>query len=253
MELSVIKTVFPFIVLLVVFLMQAIRIVAEYERGVIFRLGRLIGVKGPGLFILIPLVDRMVKVDLRTVTLDVPTQEVITRDNVPAKVNAVVYFRVTDPSNAVNKVQNFLLATSQIAQTTLRSVVGQVTLDEVLAEREEINRRLQKIIDLQTDPWGIKISVVEVKDVQIPEQMQRAIAQQAEAERQRRAKVIHAEGELQASEKLVQAAAVLGREPAGMQLRFLQTAQALGGEKTRTIFFPLPVDLLEGFFKNPKA
>jgi len=252
-QIGFVKGVLPFIALLVVFLMQSIRIVAEYERGVIFRLGRLIGVKGPGLFILIPLVDRMVKVDLRTVTLDVPTQEVITRDNVPAKVNAVVYFRVTDPSNAVNKVQNFLLATSQIAQTTLRSVVGQVTLDEVLAEREEINRRLQKIIDLQTDPWGIKISVVELKDVQIPEQMQRAIAQQAEAERQRRAKVIHAEGELQASEKLVQAAAVLGREPAGMQLRFLQTAQALGNEKGRTtILFPLPVDLLEGFFKGKK-
>jgi regulator of protease activity HflC (stomatin/prohibitin superfamily) len=252
-QFGYIKALLPFIVLLVVFLMQSIRIVAEYERGVIFRLGRLIGVKGPGLFILIPLVDRMVKVDLRTVTLDVPTQEVITRDNVPAKVNAVVYFRVTDPSNAVNKVQNFLLATSQIAQTTLRSVIGQVSLDEVLAEREEINRRLQKIIDLQTDPWGIKISVVEVKDVQIPEQMQRAIAQQAEAERQRRAKVIHAEGELQASEKLVQAAAVLGREPAGMQLRFLQTAQSLGGEKGRTMFFPLPVDLLEGFFKGRKG
>lgn len=242
----------PLLLLAVLFLTQAIRIVAEYERGVIFRLGRLIGVKGPGLFILIPGVDRMVKVDLRTVTLDVPTQEVITRDNVPAKVNAVVYFRVTDPSNAVNKVQNFMLATSQIAQTTLRSVVGQVTLDEVLSEREEINRRLQMIIDQQTDPWGIKISVVEVKDVQIPEQMQRAIAQQAEAERERRAKVIHAEGELQASEKLAQAAAILSREPAGMQLRFLQTAQVLGGERNTTMFFPLPVDLLAGFF-NAKS
>ena len=251
--LSAVKTFAPIIFVAVLFLAQAIRIVAEYERGVIFRLGRLIGVKGPGLFILIPGVDRMVKVDLRTVTLDVPTQEVITRDNVPAKVNAVVYFRVTDPSNAVNKVQNFMLATSQIAQTTLRSVVGQVTLDEVLSEREDINRRLQQIIDQQTDPWGIKISVVEVKDVQIPEQMQRAIAQQAEAERERRAKVIHAEGELQASEKLAQAAAVLSREPAGMQLRFLQTAQELGGERSTTTFFPLPVDLIEGFFKRSRG
>jgi len=251
MELiGIIKGFFPFIVLLVLFLTQAIRIVAEYERGVIFRLGRLIGVKGPGLIILIPGIDRMVKVDLRTVTLDVPTQEVITRDNVPAKVNAVVYFRVTDPSNAINKVQNYMLATSQIAQTTLRSVIGQVTLDEVLSERDAINLRLQKIIDMQTDPWGIKISVVEVKDVQIPEQMQRAIAQQAEAERERRAKIIHAEGELQASEKLAQAAAVLSREPAGMQLRFLQTAQLLGSEKNTTVFFPLPMDLIQAVMKK---
>ena len=251
MELiEIVKGFFPFIVLLVLFLTQAIRIVAEYERGVIFRLGRLIGVKGPGLIILIPGIDRMVKVDLRTVTLDVPTQEVITRDNVPAKVNAVVYFRVTDPANAINKVQNYMLATSQIAQTTLRSVIGQVTLDEVLSERDSINLRLQKIIDLQTDPWGIKISVVEVKDVQIPEQMQRAIAQQAEAERERRAKIIHAEGELQASEKLAQAAAVLSREPAGMQLRFLQTAQLLGSEKNTTIFFPLPMDLIQAVMKK---
>lgn len=251
MELiGIVKSFLPFIVLLVLFLTQAIRIVAEYERGVIFRLGRLIGVKGPGLFILIPGVDRMVKVDLRTVTLDVPIQEVITRDNVPAKVNAVVYFRVTDPSNAINKVQNYMVATSQIAQTTLRSVIGQVTLDEVLSERDAINARLQKIIDLQTDPWGIKISVVEVKDVQIPEQMQRAIAQQAEAERERRAKIIHAEGELQASEKLAQAAAVLSREPAGMQLRFLQTAQLLGNEKNSTLFFPLPMDLIQAVMKK---
>jgi regulator of protease activity HflC (stomatin/prohibitin superfamily) len=251
MELiGIVKGFFPFIVLLVLFLTSAIRIVAESERGVIFRLGRLIGVKGPGLFILIPGVDRMVKVDLRTVTLDVPTQEVITRDNVPAKVNAVVYFRVTDPSNAVNKVQNYMVATSQIAQTTLRSVIGQVTLDEVLSERDSINLRLQKIIDMQTDPWGIKISIVEVKDVQIPEQMQRAIAQQAEAERERRAKIINAEGELQASEKLAQAAAVLSREPAGMQLRFLQTAQLLGTEKNSTVFFPLPMDLMQAVMKK---
>ena len=248
--IGIVKGFFPFIVLLVLFLTQAIRIVAEYERGVIFRLGRLIGVKGPGLIILIPGIDRMVKVDLRTVTLDVPTQEVITRDNVPAKVNAVVYFRVTDPANAINKVQNYMLATSQIAQTTLRSVIGQVTLDEVLSERDSINLRLQKIIDLQTDPWGIKISVVEVKDVQIPEQMQRAIAQQAEAERERRAKIIHAEGELQASEKLAQAAAVLSREPAGMQLRFLHTSQLPCNEKYTTIFFPLPMHLIQAVMKK---
>lgn len=234
----------PIVIIAAIIIANGIRIVPEYERGVIFRLGRLIGIKGPGLFILIPWVDKMIKVDLRTITLDVPVQEVITKDNVSVKVNAVCYFRVVDPANAINKVQNFLLATSQIAQTTLRSVCGQVQFDEILSEREKINQELQKIIDLQTDPWGIKVSIVEVKDVQIPENMQRAIAQQAEAERERRAKIIAADGELQASQKLAEAAAVLSNTPGGMQLRFLQTAQLLGAEKNTTTFFPLPMDLM---------
>ena len=245
------STLLPVVVVGVFIASQAIRILREYERGVVFRLGRLIGVKGPGLIFLIPGIDRMVKIDLRTITLDVPVQEVITKDNVPAKVNAVCYFRILDPSKAVNQIQNFLLATSQIAQTTLRSVVGQADLDELLSERDKINQRLQQIIDQQTDSWGIKVSVVEVKDVQIPEQMQRAIAQQAEAERERRAKVIIAEGEFQASQKIAEAAAVLSKQPAGMQLRFLQTAQLLGGERNTTLFFPLPVDLLQAFMKKP--
>jgi regulator of protease activity HflC (stomatin/prohibitin superfamily) len=246
-----------FILLIVVmgifFLAQAIRVVTEYERGVIFRLGRLIGAKGPGLFFLIPVVDRMVKIDLRVITMDIPVQEVITKDNVPAKVNAVCYFRVVNPNDAVNKVQNFYIATSQIAQTTMRSVVGQVTLDELLSERDQINQRLQQIIDQQTEPWGIKVTTVEIKDVQIPEQMQRAIAMQAEAERERRAKVINAEGEFQASQRLAEAASVLSKEPAGMQLRFLQVAQALSDDKNTTLFFPLPIDLIEGFMKKGKT
>lgn len=240
----------PFVVIGVVLIAQAIRILREYERGVVFRLGRLIGVKGPGLILLIPGVDKMVRVDLRTITLDVPVQELITRDNVPAKVNAVCYFRVLDPSKAVNQIENYMIATSQIAQTTLRSVVGQAELDEILSERDKINQRLQQIIDQQTDSWGIKVSVVEVKDVQIPEAMQRAIAQQAEAERGRRAKVIIAEGEMQASKKLAEAAAILSAQPAGMQLRFLQTAQTLGGEKNTTLFFPLPMDLIQAVMKK---
>ena len=247
---SVFSGLLPVVVIVVFILIKAVRVVAEYERGVIFRLGRLIGAKGPGLFFLIPVVDRMVKVDMRIVTLDVPIQEVITKDNVPAKVNAVCYFRVLEPNDAINKVQNFLQATSQIAQTTMRSVVGQVTLDELLSERDQINLRLQEIIDKQTEPWGIKVSAVEIKDVQIPEQMQRAIAMQAEAERERRAKVINAEGEFQASQRLADAAAVLSKEPAGMQLRFLQVAQALSGDKNTTLFFPLPIDLIEGFLKK---
>jgi len=229
---------------------MSVRILREYERGVVFRLGRLIGLKGPGLIFLIPGVDKMVGVDLRTVTLDVPVQDVITKDNVPAKVNAVCYFHVLDAQKAVNQVQDFNAATYQIAQTTLRSVVGQADLDELLSEREKINLQLQKIIDQHTDAWGIKVSVVEVKDVQIPEQMQRAIAAQAEAERERRAKVITAEGELQASKKLAEAAGVLSAQPAGMQLRFLQTAQLLGGEKNTTMFFPLPVDLIDALLKR---
>jgi regulator of protease activity HflC (stomatin/prohibitin superfamily) len=243
----------PVFVVAALILGQSIRILREYERGVVYRLGRLIGLKGPGLILLIPGVDRLIKVDLRVITLDVPAQEVITRDNVPVKVNAVCYFRALDPSKAINQVQDYRQATFQIAQTTLRSVVGQADLDELLSEREKINQRLQKIIDQQTESWGIKVSVVEVKDVQIPEQMQRAIAQQAEAERGRRAKVIIAEGELQASVKLAEAAGVLSRQPAGMQLRFLQTAQLLGGEKNTTVFFPLPVDLLSALTKPPRA
>lgn len=248
--IEMLSVLMPVVVIGVVLIAQSIRILREYERGVVFRLGRLIGVKGPGLILLIPGVDKMVRVDLRTITLDVPVQELITKDNVPAKVNAVCYFRVLDPSKAVNQIENYMMATSQIAQTTLRSVVGQAELDEILSERDKINQRLQLIIDQQTDSWGIKVSVVEVKDVQIPESMQRAIAQQAEAERGRRAKVIIAEGEMQASKKLAEAAAILSAQPAGMQLRFLQTAQTLGGEKNTTLFFPLPMDLIQAVMRK---
>ncbi|MDP3542148.1 MAG: slipin family protein [Elusimicrobiota bacterium] len=247
---EILSVLMPVVVIGVVLIGQAIRILREYERGVVFRLGRLIGTKGPGLILLIPGIDKMVRVDLRTITLDVPVQELITKDNVPAKVNAVCYFRVLDPSKAVNQIENYMMATSQIAQTTLRSVVGQAELDEILSERDKINQRLQQIIDQQTDSWGIKVSVVEVKDVQIPEAMQRAIAQQAEAERGRRAKVIIAEGEMQASKKLAEAASILSAQPAGMQLRFLQTAQTLGGEKNTTLFFPLPMDLIQAVMKK---
>jgi regulator of protease activity HflC (stomatin/prohibitin superfamily) len=232
---------------LVIILSQAIRIVKEYERGVIFRLGRLLKAKGPGLFFIIPIIDKMVKVDLRTVTLDVPVQDVITRDNVPIKVNAVLYFRVMNPENAVVRVANYFAATSQISQTTLRSVVGQAELDELLAQREKINKELQKIIDEQTDPWGIKVSAVEIKDVELPQGMQRAIAKQAEAERERRAKVIHAEGELQASEKLSQAAEVIGKVPIALQLRFLHTLTEVATDKNSTMIFPVPIDLLTPF------
>jgi len=248
--IELLSVLMPAVVITIVLLAQAIRILREYERGVVFRLGRLIGVKGPGLILLIPGIDKMVRVDLRTVTLDVPVQELITKDNIPAKVNAVCYFRVLDPSKAVNQIENYMVATSQIAQTTLRSVVGQADLDELLSERDKINQRLQQIIDQQTDSWGIKVSVVEIKDVQIPDQMQRAIAQQAEAERGRRAKVIIAEGEMQASLKLAEAAGILSAQPAGMQLRFLQTAQTLGGERSTTLFFPLPMDLIQAVMKK---
>ncbi len=230
-------------------LSSGIKILSEYERGVVFRLGRLIDVKGPGMIFLIPIVDRMVRVDLRTITLDVPAQEIITRDNVTVKVNAVAYFKVLDPNKAVTAVQNFILATSQIAQTSMRSVVGQVPLDDLLSERESLNAKLQKIIDHQTDPWGIKVSIVELKDVQIPETMQRAMAQQAEAERERRAKIINAEGELQASQKLSEAADVLAKAPGAMQLRYLQTAREMTSGKSSTIVFPLPIDLIGGFMK----
>jgi regulator of protease activity HflC (stomatin/prohibitin superfamily) len=231
-------------------LANAIRILREYERGVIFRLGRLIGAKGPGLILLIPIVDRLVRVSLRVVTMDVPAQDVITRDNVSVKVNAVIYFRVMDANKAIVAVEDFLYATSMISQTTLRSVLGQVELDDLLTNREKINQQLQHIIDDQTEPWGIKVSVVEVKNVDLPENMQRAIARQAEAERERRAKVIHAEGEYQASEKLAAAAEVIGKTPVGIQLRFLSTLAEVATEKNSTIVFPVPIDLFAPFVKK---
>lgn len=230
-------------------LFSAVKVVKEYERGVIFRLGRLVGAKGPGLFLLIPVIDKMVKMDLRVITMDVPSQEIITRDNVPAKINAVVYFQVMDPSNAVVKVANYFTATSQIAQTTLRSVLGQSELDELLSERETINRTLQKIIDEQTDPWGIKVTAVEIKDVELPDEMKRAMAKQAEAERERRAKIIAAEGEYQASEKLNAAAEIISKNPIGIQLRYLQTLSEIATENNSVIVFPLPIDLLKAFVK----
>jgi len=239
------------VVLFLLFILSAaVKVVPEYQRGVIFRLGRVIGAKGPGLFLLIPIVDKMIRVDLRTVTLDVPPQDAITKDNVPIKVNAVVYFRVLDPNKSVIEVQNYVLATSQIAQTTLRSVLGQADLDHLLTEREKINMRLQEIIDEQTDPWGIKVSIVEIKDVEIPQGMQRAMARQAEAERERRAKVIAAEGEFQASEKLSQAAVVLDTSPTSIQLRYMQTLVEIAAEKNSTVIFPLPIDLLEPFLRS---
>lgn len=228
----------------------SIRVVNEYERGVIFRLGRLIGAKGPGLFILLPFVDRMVKVDLRTITLDVPTQEAITRDNVTVKVNAVVYFRVVEPTAAVVRIMDHIRATSQISQTTLRSVLGQSELDELLGQREQINQHLQRIIDEQTEPWGVKVTAVEVKDVELPASMQRAMARQAEAERERRAKIIAADGEYQASERLREAALVMAQEPITVQLRFLQTLTEVAAENNSTIVFPIPVDLIEMFLRD---
>lgn len=230
-----------------------IRIVQEYERGVIFRLGRVIGAKGPGLFFVVPIIDKMIKVDLRTITLDVPTQEAITSDNVTVRVNAVVYFQVTDPSAAVINIENFRRATSQISQTSLRNVIGQSTLDELLSDREHINGELQKIIDEATEPWGIKVSIVEVKDVELNPQMIRAMARQAEAERERRAKVIHAEGELQASEKLSQAAHALSQEPGAMTLRYLQTLVEIGVEQNTTTVFPIPIDLIQAVLPNLKS
>lgn len=227
-----------------ILLFNMIKILREYERGVIFRLGRLIGAKGPGLILLIPIIDKMVRVDLRVITYDIPPQDVITKDNVSIKVNAVLYFQVMEPNKAIVSVANFFEATSQIAQTTLRSVLGQVELDDLLAKREKINSELQHIIDEQTEPWGIKVSVVEVKNVDLPAEMTRAMAKQAEAERDRRAKIIHAEGEFQASEKLAQAAHVIGREPIAIQLRFLQTLTEVAAEKNSTLIFPVPIDLL---------
>jgi regulator of protease activity HflC (stomatin/prohibitin superfamily) len=237
--------------LLVLFLISALKVAREYERGIVFRLGRLFpDPKGPGLFVLIPIVDRMVKVDLRTITLQIPPQEVITKDNVPVRVNAVAYFRIVAPQDAIVQVESFMVATSQIAQTTLRSVLGQHQLDELLSEREKINTILQEIIDEQTAPWGIKVTIVEVKDVEIPQGMQRAMARQAEAERERRAKIINAEGEFQASERLKDAALVIEQHPTAMQLRYLQTLLEIGANNATMIVFPTPIDLIKTFVDN---
>jgi len=238
------------LVLIVFFLASAIRILREYERGVIFRLGRVIKTKGPGLIILIPIIDKMVRVSLRLVAMDVPPQDVITRDNVSLQVNAVIYFRVMDPTNAIIEVENYLFATSQLAQTTLRSVCGQVELDEILSERDKINTELQSILDHQTDPWGIKVTTVEVKHIDLPQEMQRAMARQAEAERERRAKVINAEGEYQAANRLAEAAGIIATHPEALQLRYLQTLREISAENNSTILFPIPVDLLRPFLKK---
>jgi regulator of protease activity HflC (stomatin/prohibitin superfamily) len=234
------------VALVLMFLRSAVRVVQEYERGVVFRLGRLVGARGPGLILLIPGLERMVKVDLRVITMDVPSQEAITHDNVTVKVNAVIYFKVVDPENATVKVVDYIRATSLIAQTTLRSVLGQSDLDHLLSERDRINQRLQEIIDSQTDAWGIKVSAVEVRDVELPQSMQRAMARQAEAEREKRAKVIHAQGEFEASQQLAAAAAVIGAQPTTLQLRYLQTLTEIAVEKNSTIIFPLPIDIMAG-------
>src|ERR1700681_1958876 len=250
MPLPLISWVVPFIILGVIVLPQIIRILREYERGVIFRLGKLLGVKGPGLIYLIPIVDRMVKMDLRVVTIDVPRQEVMTRDNVPLTVDAVVYFRVVDPAAAVVKVEQYLKATWLISQTTLRSVLGQAELDELLSQRDKINLRLQEIIDRQTEPWGIKVTAVEVRDVVLPDSMKRAMAGQAESERERRSKIINAEGEFQAAEKLVQAATMIAAQPIALQLRFLQTMKEISSEHNTTTFLPVPIDLFTPFIRK---
>jgi len=243
-----------FVVFLVFyFLSSAIKILREYERGVVFRLGRIIPIKGPGLVIILPVIDKIVKVSLRTVTMDVPPQDVITKDNISVKVNAVVYFRVIDPVKAITEVEDFYFATSQIAQTTLRSILGQSQLDDLLTKREEVNADLQKVIDFQTEPWGIKVTSVEVKNVDLPIEMQRAIAKQAEAERERRAKIIHAEGEFQASQKLADAAKIIATEPSALQLRFLQTLTEIATEKNSTIIFPVPIDLIKPFLEKAGA
>jgi regulator of protease activity HflC (stomatin/prohibitin superfamily) len=250
---EIMRLIVPIIIALVV-LGGSIKILNEYERAIVFRLGRMsqavIGKNGPGLIILIPFIDKMVKVDIRTITMDVPTQEIITRDNVPVKVNAVVYFRVVDPQRAIVDVENFISATSQIAQTTLRSVLGQSELDELLSHREKINQKLQSIVDEHTDPWGIKVTTVEVKDAELPESMQRAMARQAEAERERRAKIIAAEGELQASQKLSEAAAIIAQNPMAMQLRYLQTLTEVASQNNSTTLFPIPIDLISHFMKK---
>lgn len=245
--MTLLATLAALAVVLTGLISAAVKVVQEYERGVIFRLGRLVGAKGPGLFLIIPIVDRMVRVDLRTVTLDIPSQEAITRDNVTVRVNAVAYFRVMDPEAAVVRVENYLLATSLIAQTTMRSVIGQSELDELLRNREEINQRLQQIIDEQTEPWGVKVSVVEVRDVELPQSMQRAMARQAEAERDKRARIISADGEYQAAQRLADAAAIIAAAPSALQLRYLQALADISSDQSRTIIFPLPMDLLNVF------
>jgi len=247
----IVYVIIGFVVLILI--PMAVKIVPEYERGVIFRLGRLVGAKGPGLFLIIPFVDRMVKVDLRVITMDVPSQEVITKDNVTVRVNAVVFLRVVDPESAVVKVLDHIRATSQISQTTLRNVLGQSELDDLLSQREKLNETLQRIIDEQTDPWGIKVSAVEIKEVELDETMKRSMAAQAEAERDRRAKIIHAEGELQASEKLAQAGAIIAREPTTLQLRYLQTLTEIASERNSTLIFPLPIDLISMFMKRGES
>jgi len=239
-----------FLILVVVAAISGIKILKEYERAVVFRLGRMVGARGPGLVYIIPGVEKMVKMDLRTVTMDIPPQDVITRDNVSVKVNAVLYFRVLDPNLAVREVENYLFATSQLAQVTLRSVCGQGELDELLAEREKINTRIQDILDKQTDPWGIKVVLVELKHIDLPQEMQRAMAKQAEAERERRAKVIHADGEFQASQKLADAAGVMALQPMALQLRYLQSLVEIASEKNSTTIFPVPIDLLTPFLKR---
>jgi regulator of protease activity HflC (stomatin/prohibitin superfamily) len=239
-----------FLVIVIVLIISGIKILKEYERAVVFRLGRMVGTRGPGITYIIPGVEKMVKMDLRTVTMDIPPQDVITRDNVSVKVNAVLYFRVLEPSRAVIEVENYLFATSQLAQVTLRSVCGQAELDELLAERERINSRIQEILDQQTDPWGIKVVLVELKYIDLPQEMQRAMAKQAEAERERRAKVIHADGEFQAAQKLADAAEVIGKQPMALQLRFLQSLVEVASEKNSTTIFPVPIDLLTPFLKK---
>jgi regulator of protease activity HflC (stomatin/prohibitin superfamily) len=248
--LDLLKWLIPLVILAAVVLPSAVRILREYERAVVFRLGKLLRAKGPGIVLLIPIVDRMVRMDLRVVTIDVPKQEIMTRDNVPVTVDAVVYFRVVDPVAAVIKVENFLKATSLIAQTTLRSVLGQAALDDLLAGREKINQTLQEVVDRHTDPWGVKVTAVEVRDVALPEHMKRSMAKQAESERERRAKVINAEGEFQAAEKLVQAASMISAQPIALQLRFLQTMREIASEHNTTTFLPVPIDLFTPFLKK---
>ena len=239
-----------FIIIALAAIISGVKILKEYERGVVFRLGRMVGARGPGMVYIIPGIEKMVKMDMRTVTMDIPPQDVITRDNVSVKVNAVLYFRVIEPNQAVREVENYLFATSQLAQLTLRSVCGQAELDELLSERERINTRIQEILDQQTDPWGIKVVLVELKHIDLPQEMQRAMAKQAEAERERRAKVIHADGEFQASQKLADAAEVIGKQPMALQLRFLQSLVEVASEKNSTTIFPVPIDLLTPFLKK---